>query len=151
MVSIYFFLMDSLSSLSLSVSPYNKKSRGLRVSLFYLWHIARSESIFIPTKNTVKTTSSDSELLILCKQGFILSLYLFRFRFRLEIIVTHSLMLLSFQLVSTFNLFCFRSSYGVSDICVLEDQKEHHPVVEIRIKECRGNNIVLRWCAKFIV
>ena len=28
--------------------------------------------------------------------------------------------------------------YGVNDVCVLEDQKEHHTVIEIRIKSCKG-------------
>ena len=41
--------------------------------------------------------------------------------------------------VTILQLFNFlRSMYGVNDVCVLEDQKEHHTVIEIRIKSCKG-------------
>ena len=28
--------------------------------------------------------------------------------------------------------------YGINDLCILEDQREHYAVIEIRIKECKG-------------
>ncbi len=35
--------------------------------------------------------------------------------------------------------FC-RSMFGINDLLLLEDQREHYPVLEIRIKECKGRH-----------
>ena len=61
-----------------------------------------------------------------------------------ELLLTRMPSFMTFNIIFVYNsycgLFCFRNVGG--DICILEDMTRHYRTIEIRIKACRGKNIL---------
>ena len=52
---------------------------------------------------------------------------------------------------SMLGMFFIRDTFGVTDVTILENQKEHYPVIEIRFKECRGKiSLLIFLCLLFL-